>query len=91
MVLYPCARNAISRDKPTWLVINEALQDPDIVLQTEPHEGDDFVPRDGFLLGSVPEAAINLYKDIQREYDQSVLIHPHEVCSCLISVAIPTM
>ena len=62
-------------DKPTWLSINQHLQDSELVLHTEAQEGDDFIPRDGFLLGSPLESTINLYKDLQLEYRQSVSHH----------------
>lgn len=78
MLPNPC-RNALSADKPTWLVINEQLQDSDLVLQTEAHDGDDFIPRDGFLLGSPLELAVNLYKDIQLKY------HPHRKVGFLLN------
>ena len=70
-------RNADSLAKPTWFTINQSLQDAELTLQTEAQEGDDFIPREGFLLGSPLESAINLYMDLQREYQQSVLLHPH--------------
>ena len=74
---YYACRNAVSVDKPTWITINKFLQDPDLVLQTEAQEDDDFVPRDGFLLGNPLESSVNLYKDLQLEYGPSVLLHPH--------------
>ena len=74
-------RNAVSIDRPTWSKINKHLYDPDLVLRTEAHKDDDYVPRDGFLPGSPLESAVNLYKDLQMEYRHSVLLNPdHEVC-----------
>ncbi len=72
--------------KPTWLNINQNLQDPELVLQAEVQEGDDFIPRDGFLLGGPLESAINLYKDLQQEYHQSALLHPHHKVLGLLSI-----
>lgn len=84
LLYYVSCRNAVSVDKPTWLTINQHLQDPELGLQTEAQEGDDFIPRDGFLLGSSLESAINLYKELQLEYHQSVLLQP------LLKVSFPS-
>lgn len=81
MIYLLCCRNAVSVDKPTWLAINQHLGDSQLELQAVAQEGDDFIPRDGFLLGSPLESAVNLYKDLQLEYHQSVLLHPHHKVS----------
>ena len=80
-------RNAVSVARPTWLKIDQNLKDPELVLQAEVHEGDDFIPRDGFLLGGPLESAINLYKDVQEEYHQSVSLHSHHKVLGLLSMA----
>ena len=72
--------------KPTWLTVNENIQDPELVLQSEAQEGDGFIPRDGFLLGSPLESAINLYKELQQEYQHSVQLHPHNKVWGFLSV-----
>ena len=71
--------------RPTWLKIDQNLTDPELVLQAEVQEDDDFVPRDGFQLGGPLESAINLYKDVQEYHHQSVSLHPYHKVLGLLS------
>ena len=72
-------RNSFSSDKPTWLDINSALKDPETVLSSIPeaHEGEDcnndLIPLEAFLVGSPIETAINLYLDVQKEYETELV------------------
>ena len=81
-------RNAFSSDKPTWVDINNALKDPETVFLSIPEAGgedshSDLIPCEAFLLGSPIETAINLYMDVQKEYENDPVSHPsHQVGSC---------
>ena len=58
-------------------MINDALKAPDALKLSEENRDDTSVPADGLILGRPLETAVNLYKDIQRDYGSSVTGHPH--------------
>lgn len=81
-IMISFARNAVSLDKPTWLDVNNALQDQEVVLLSMPEtqgedcHNEDLIPCEAYLLGSPIETAVNLYMDVQMEYKNEIVHYP---------------